>query len=71
MVDRAGALGTFCGFPRMVARPSLFVLWCVCVFVRVRVHICVLENCKMGDDAIPPKKSFVRACRGGSYANNL
>lgn len=46
----------------------------VCVFVRVRVHICVLEKeetCWTTKRFRPEEAFFIRACRGDSYANNL
>lgn len=77
------ALGTFCGSrtasisnpppsPNVVASHLPRILVCVRVFVRVRVHICVLEKEKKWRwRRFRRKRSFTRACRGGSYANNL
>lgn len=48
-----------------------FVYWCVCAFVCAYICVCVLEK-QWASTRIRPRKSFfIRACRGGSYANNL
>lgn len=64
------ALGTFCGSrtasisnpppsPNVVASHLPRILVCVRVFVRVRVHICVLEKeKKMALTQIPPEEKF-------------
>lgn len=81
----AHALGPFCGFfPEDLPDrewwhgpllPLLFVFWCVLLAygcARSCAYLCAgKKQWKDGVDVIPPKMSFIRACRGGSYANNL